>query len=183
MWFLWAAFANDSVKAIVTAILLRRRLPGRAIRFDHLQDFWIYLAAAVVVAPALSGVAGAASWVALGRKFWPTWRDWFLGDALANLVITPLLLCLALDWRKFIKARPMRYLEGFVLFAGMFFAIQFAYQRGLNNPGVLDLSDYIPIPALGSRPFRTSGCVRFSGDNEPAFDNGGCREPPGIRTR
>jgi PAS domain S-box-containing protein len=86
--------------------------------------------------------------VALGRKFWPTWRDWFLGDALANLVITPLLLCLALDWRKFIKARPMRYLEGFVLFAGMFFAIQFAYQRGLNNPGVLDLSDYIPMGFL-----------------------------------
>jgi len=69
--------------------------------------------------------------------------NWFFGDALANLVITPLLLCLALDWREFIKARPMRYLEGFILFGGMFFTIHFAYQRGLNNPGVLDLNDYI----------------------------------------
>jgi len=89
MWFLLTAFLNDSLKALVAAALLRRVLPKRGIRFDSLHEFWIYLGAAVVAAPALSGFAGAASWVALGREFWPTWRNWFLGDALANIVLTP----------------------------------------------------------------------------------------------
>ncbi len=62
-WFLFAAFANDSLKALVAAALIRRALPGRSIRFDSLHDFWSYLLAAAVVAPALSGIGGAASWV------------------------------------------------------------------------------------------------------------------------
>jgi PAS domain S-box-containing protein len=142
MWFLLAAFANDSLKALLAATLLRRLLPRRGIRFDRLRDFWIYLAAAVVVAPALSGVVGAASWRARGGEFWPAWRDWFFGDAIANLVLTPLLLCLVLDWRKFIKARPVRYLEGFATFSGLFLAVQ------LNDPSALDLHDYIPVALL-----------------------------------
>ena len=148
MWFLLAAFLNDSLKALVAAALLRRVLPERGIRFDCLHDFWIYLAAAVVAAPALSGVAGAASWVALGREFWPTWRNWFLGDALANIVLTPLLLCLATDWRKLTAASPLRYLEGLAVFSGLVLAVQLAYQRGLNNPRMLDLYDYIPVAFL-----------------------------------
>src|SRR5215471_4011942 len=55
VWFLVAAFANDSLKAVVAATLLRWLLPARGIRFDRLRDFWIYLAAAVVAVPALSG--------------------------------------------------------------------------------------------------------------------------------
>ena len=43
IWFLLAAFANDSLKAFVAAALLRRALPGRGIRFDSLHEFWIYL--------------------------------------------------------------------------------------------------------------------------------------------
>ena len=148
MWFLLAAFLNDSLKALVAAALLRRVLPKRGIQFDCLRDFWIYLAAAVVAAPALSGVAGAASWVALGREFWPTWRNWFLGDALANIVLTPLLLCLITDWRKLTSARPLRHLEALAVFSGLILAVQLAYQRGLNNPRMLDLYDYIPVAFL-----------------------------------
>jgi PAS domain S-box-containing protein len=147
-WFLLVAFANDSLNALVAALLLRRMLPGQRIRFDNLRDFWIYLAAAVVAAPALSGLAGAASWAALGREFGPAWRDWFLGDLLANLVLTPLLLCLADDWKRAIRARPARYLEGFVVFSGLILAVQFAYKWGLNDPSVRDLYNYIPLAFL-----------------------------------
>ena len=148
LWFLLAAFLNDSLKAVVAASLLRRVLPGRATRFDSLRDFWIYLATAVVAAPALSGIAGAASWVPLGRDFWPTWRDWFLGDALVNIVLTPLLLCLAADWRKLAAAKPRRHLEGLAVFAGLVIAIQSSYQQGLNKPHLLDLYDFIPVVFL-----------------------------------
>ena len=148
MWFLLAAFLNDSLKAVVAAALLRRVLPGRPFRFDCLHDFWVYLTAAVVAAPALSGVAGAASWVALGGEFWPTWRNWFSGDALANVVFTPLLLCLAADWRKLAAANPLRHLEGFALISGLVFVIELGYHRGLNNPNLIDLYDYIPVVLL-----------------------------------
>jgi PAS domain S-box-containing protein len=147
-WFLLVAFLNDSLKALVAAALLRRVLPGRDIRFDCLHDFWIYLAAAAVTAPALSGIAGAASWVALGREFWPTWRNWFLGDALANIVLTPLLLCLAFDWRKLIAARPLRHLEGLAVFSGLVFAVRLAYEHGSSDPGLIDLYNYIPVAFL-----------------------------------
>ncbi len=147
-WFLLAAFANDSLKALVAAALIRRALPGRAIRFDSLHDFWSYLLAAAVVAPALSGIGGAASWVALGREFWPTWRNWFLGDALANIVLTPLLLCLARDWRKFAVAKPGRYLEGFAMFGGLVFALQLAHRQELENSALIDFYHYIPASFL-----------------------------------
>jgi PAS domain S-box-containing protein len=144
MWFLLAAFANDSLKALVAAGLVRKALPGRGIRFDYLHDFWIYLAATAVLAPALSGVAGAASWVALGREFWPSWRNWFLGDALANIAFTPLLLCLAGDWRKLMAAKPWRYMEGLAIFSGLAFSLQAAHRPGLDNPSLADLYRYIP---------------------------------------
>jgi PAS domain S-box-containing protein len=147
-WFLLAAFANDSLKALLAAALLRRALPGPRIRFDSLREFWIYLACAAAAAPSLSGVAGAASWAPLGHAFWPTWRNWFLGDALANVVLTPLLLCLAADWRRLAQARPLRYLEGAAIFSGLVFAVELAYRRGLNDPSLIDLYDYIPVAFL-----------------------------------
>jgi PAS domain S-box-containing protein len=136
------------LKAVMAATLLRWSLRGRGIRFDRLHDFWIYLAVAVGVAPALSAVAGATAWVARGGEFWSSWRNWFLGDALANLVPTPLFLRLAIDGRKLIKARPLRYLEGFTVFAGLFLAIKFAYQLNLDDPTVLGLHVYIPVVFL-----------------------------------
>jgi integral membrane sensor domain MASE1 len=141
MWFLLAAFFNDSLKALVAAALLRRVLPKRGIRFDCLHEFWIYLAAAVVAAPALSGFAGAASWVALGREFWPTWRNWFLGDALANIVLTPLLLCLVTDWR--VTAAGPASPECLAVLSGLILAVQ-AYQRG-EQPENAGPYDYIPV--------------------------------------
>ena len=147
-WFLLAAFANDSLKAVLAAVLVRRALRDRGIRFDSLHDFWIYLLATAVFAPALSGIAGAASWVALGREFWPTWRNWFLGDALANIVLTPLLLCVALGWRKLAAVRPLRYFEGLAVFSGLVFAVQMAHQQGPQDPNLIDFYHYIPASFL-----------------------------------
>jgi PAS domain S-box-containing protein len=148
MWFLLSAFLNDSMKAVLAAAFLRRALPGRGVRFDNLGDFWTYLAAAAVAAPALSGLAGAVSWLALGHEFWPTWRNWFLGDALANIVLTPLLLCLATDWRKLTTANPLRYLEGLAVFSGLVVAVRLASNRALNGPSLGDLYYYIPVGLL-----------------------------------
>ena len=147
VWFLLLAFANDSLKGLAAAYLVRRTV-GRDLRFDTLRDLWKYCGAAVLLAPALSGAAGAAAWSALGHNFLPTWRQWFLGDAIANLVCTPLLLCLARDWRKLAAARGVRYVEGVVLFSVLPFAAWFAYQRGIGSAGLVDPFGYIPLPLL-----------------------------------
>src|SRR5207248_1471282 len=42
LWFLLVAFANDSLKALAAAYLIRRALPCRPIRFEALRHLWIY---------------------------------------------------------------------------------------------------------------------------------------------
>jgi signal transduction histidine kinase len=82
---------GDVLKALV-AVLLLRRFGGEHLRFDTLRTVGIYLACAVVAAPALSAFIGAAGRATLGADYWPAWMVWFLGDALANLLIAPALL-------------------------------------------------------------------------------------------
>jgi PAS domain S-box-containing protein len=147
-WVLSVAFVNDALKALLAACLLRQLLPTRGIRFDRLHDFWVFLAAVVVTPSALSAVAGAAMWRLAGRPFWPTWRSWFLGDALAYFVLTPLILCLAFEWRTMLKARPARYLEGLAVFAGLFIAMRFASQIASAEPGGMDIFNYVPVALL-----------------------------------
>ena len=151
-WFLFAAFANDSLKALLAAGLLRWTLGARALRFDRIHDFSVYLIATVLITPALSSLAGAASWAARGREFWPVWQNWFLGDALVNLVFTPLLLCLTADWRKLTRARPSRILEGLAIFSGLIFVVQIAYRGEPNGAGLIrpldDALDYAPVAFL-----------------------------------
>ncbi len=147
-WVLLTAFANDWLKALLAVFLLRRLLPARGVRFDRLHDFWIFLGAVVVIPSALSAVAGAAMWAAAGRLFWPTWRSWFLGDALAYLVLTPLLLCLAFDWRALLKTTVPRFLEAVAVFAVLVLAMRFGAQLGSADPGSVDLRTYIPVAIL-----------------------------------
>jgi PAS domain S-box-containing protein len=168
MWFLLATFLSDSLKAALSATLLQTFFRGRKVRFETLRDFWIYLGAVVVFSPALSATAGAASWVARGQEFWPSWRDWFLGDALANLVLTPLLLYLLPNWRNFIRAKPLRFFEGFAVFSGFFGAIVFAQWRDLTYHTGFDFHDYVPVVFLllaGVRfgPAGASACLAAFG--------------------
>jgi PAS domain S-box-containing protein len=148
MWFLLLAFANDSLKGVAAAYLTRRAIPGASIRFEALRDLWRYWLIAVLLVPALSGVAGAAAWGALGRAFWPVWRQWFLGDALANLVLTPLLLYIAQNIRTLTAVRLSRLVEGLVLFSLLPAAAHYSFRHGLADAGPIDFFSYIPVPFL-----------------------------------
>jgi PAS domain S-box-containing protein len=148
LWFLLVAFANDSLKGLVAASLLRGAVRGRELRFDVLADLWKYLLAAVVIAPAASGLLGAAAWSFLGRDFSTAWRQWALGDAIANLVCTPLLLYAAQDWREFLQAKMPRLIEGLVLFSALPFAAWFAFKSGIGTGGFVDPFGNIPLLLL-----------------------------------
>jgi PAS domain S-box-containing protein len=147
LWFLLATYANDTVKALLAAVLLRLALKNPR-RLNGVQDLSQFVAAAVFFAPGLSALAGAATRAGLGSPFWPSWRQWFLGDALANLVLTPAILSwfFAGDWWRRVGMR--RLAEGAVLALGLVGAGWLAFDGHLQTPYDLLVLFYAPVPFL-----------------------------------
>src|SRR3954463_4131897 len=84
-WFLWANWINDIAKALLAAYLLQR-VSGSSLLFKRVKQYAMYLCIAVILAPLLSAFFGALVRLTLGHAFWPALGQWYLGDALANLV-------------------------------------------------------------------------------------------------
>jgi len=147
-WFLAAAFLNDSLKALLCASILRRTLRNPT-RFDRLRDFGIFVGVAVVGVPLLSGVAGAAACPAIGRPFWPSWQAWFLGDAMANLLLTPAILYWFFGHRERRKSeRVGRATEAALLAAGLAAVGLAAFSGRLPGPYDSLAVLYAPLPFL-----------------------------------
>lgn len=140
VWFLWLTWINDIVKGLLTAHLLQFAI-GNPIRLNTVRRYATYLGIAVVLAPMLSGFFGALLRnLALGHAFWPAFGQWSLGDALANLVVTPtLLLWLSREYR---GLRP-RLFEAIVWGIGFAFCLCSAV---LFDESVLAI--YAPFPFL-----------------------------------
>jgi len=145
IWFLIAVFLNDSFKGLLAASLLRRRSADRP-WFHSVRGFTTYLLVAVAMTPALSGVAGAATRMALGGEFWSTWRQWFFGDALANLSLTPALCCLFLDSRTVVRAPKARRIEVLLIALGLVAGTYVAFKYGLTDLRYPLWLLYLPIP-------------------------------------
>ena len=92
VWFVFATTVNDILKAVCAAYLLRR-LPNGSKHPSTLPQLAIYFGVAVFAMPVLSAFGGAATRYFIGDRFWVSWYRWFLGDALANVVLTPAILC------------------------------------------------------------------------------------------
>jgi PAS domain S-box-containing protein len=88
LWLLPVNWLNDSLKILLAAGLVGRFAP-HPLRFTTLRAMGVYLTCAVLVAPALSAFVGAAGLITLGAHYWQAWWTWFLGDALAALILTP----------------------------------------------------------------------------------------------
>jgi two-component system sensor histidine kinase UhpB len=141
-WFLLATVANDLIKAGMAGYLLRRFSPT-AIRLSNLRTFAVYSGIAVFLLPALSAFGGAAARQALGFAFWPAWNQWFIGDALANLVLTPALLCWC--WGRQREQHPDP-LEIVLWLIG--FAVSLHYSFSLIHSNYAPVAFYAPVPSL-----------------------------------
>ena len=141
-WFVLATSLNDMLKGILAAYLLLHVRRG-SFRLDTLRKFGLYLLIAVFLTPALSAFAGAAARGALGFAFWPAWNQWFIGDALANLVLTPTLLySLSVRFRT-IRTRILEILLWAISFSiSLFCVVWFA------NSMYAPIALYAPIPFL-----------------------------------
>ncbi len=149
LWFLWATFAIDSGKALFTATALKHFIRN-PMRFETVRDFGVYCLFAVLLAPALSAFAGAAARLPLGQElYWSGWEQWLLGDALANLIITPAIFYWVVGARENTSIGPeTRWLEGALLIAGLILTSYIAFQSEGGGTAFAGSRLYAPVPFL-----------------------------------
>jgi len=78
-------------RAIIAAVGVRRF--ARSGRFESMREMVAYLLVAVLVAPAVAALGGAAvvSWLDRSPGFWLIWQEWWLLNAITGLIVLPLL--------------------------------------------------------------------------------------------
>jgi PAS domain S-box-containing protein len=142
LWFVFATSANDLIKATFAAYLLRR-LPNGSSHPSTMPQLGTFLGVGVFVVPILSAFAGAATRHLLGYGFWVSWYQWFLGDALTNVVLTPALLY----WssKRFRALRP-RTAELGLWIAG--FALSLMLALTLAHSAYSPIAVCVPVPFL-----------------------------------
>ena len=109
----------------------------------------MFFAFAVTLVPALGAFAGAAARSELGDHYWTAWDQWFMGDALAQLVITPAIFY----WVFGASARwprldPKRLIEGCLLTLGLVLTGYVAADTADGPVPFLQTRFYAPIPFL-----------------------------------
>jgi PAS domain S-box-containing protein len=145
LWFLLACVVNDSLKALLAAWLLRG-VSRPPVWLESLRGFIRYFLVAVTLSPALSAAAGAMSRVYFGDKFWTAWSNWFLGDALASLMLTPLFVSLVTDRPRSAQLGVKDYVGALVIVGGLTAGAYLAFNGGLGNQSPFLL--YLPVPFL-----------------------------------
>jgi diguanylate cyclase (GGDEF)-like protein len=97
----WAAscFAIINIASVSLAAFFIRRISGQNFNFKNLKNGAYFLFFAPFLAASLAGLSGATVYVLMGRtdtSYISLWQLWWFGDALAMLVLTPLIVVL---WR------------------------------------------------------------------------------------
>jgi PAS domain S-box-containing protein len=148
VWFLLATYINDSLKAYLSAMLLRFFLKNPT-RFDTLRDFLIFIVVAALLCPAISAFEGAGGRYLLGYPFWPSWQQWFLGDALASVILTPLILYWIIGTGELWRRQTLRNaLETFLAFTGLAVSAFLAFKTRSLTAYVSPVLLYAPVPFL-----------------------------------
>ena len=148
LWFLFGTFALDSAKGVVTALALRHFLP-EPLRLSKVRDYAAYCLIAVALVPSAAAFAGAGMRSLLGHDYWQSWQQWFLGDALTNLVITPVILYgLPGAAKSFVNERRSQWLEGLIVVLGLALTSYFAFETEPIASGFADPRFFAPIPFM-----------------------------------
>jgi signal transduction histidine kinase len=147
-WFLLATYVIDSAKGLATATLLRRSLRN-PVRLETVQDFVVYCLYAVLLIPALAAFAGAGVRYHLDHHYWLAWEQWFMGNALAQIVITPAVLYWVFGASRILRPPSWRRaLEAVLLAVGLVGAGYLSLNSDSNRLGFLETRFYAPVPFL-----------------------------------
>lgn len=146
-------FITNCSEALLAATLVNcwSDVPGR---FNSLRRVTVFLGAAVVVAPALTGFADAAAvhWLR-GEEYWSVFRLRLYSNALSALTIVPSVIKVVRPGPRWLRESSTRRRIEATLLAGAIFAISlavFSSQRinGSGLPGVPYTSLPFLVPAL-----------------------------------
>jgi PAS domain S-box-containing protein len=146
-WFLVAGLINDCAKAVGSALLLRRFIAD-PIRLNSMRDlgfFWVF---AVVLVPVLSALGGAAARSALGHPYWPSFEQWFLGNATASLILTPILFYWVLRPPNPANFRMPRVLEAAAVAVGLLVTLAVAFEADSQQRAFVETRFYAPVPFM-----------------------------------
>jgi signal transduction histidine kinase len=148
-WVLFADVANVT-RALMAAALLRWLFGGPP-RLDSLRALSLFVMTAVIAAPAIAAVLGAANMVVHGGSttFWRPWTAWFVSTALTGLTFLPAFIVVfrnATAWRR-VRVSRARLVEALLLTValGVTCAIAFLGGPELRQRALLL---YAPLPAL-----------------------------------
>ena len=147
MGMLVSTAANDYVKAVIGAALLRRFMLD-PIRFMSVRDFGVYCLIAVLAIPAVSAFAGAYTRAHWGADYWTSWEQWFLGDALAQLIVTPFIFYWVLRPSDQRNLSTVQWVEALLLLAGLIVTLTLAFQPASSGLGFSDSRLYAPVAFL-----------------------------------
>lgn len=137
---------NDYCKAILGATLLSRFMDDPT-RFRSLRDLGVYCLIAVIFIPALSAFAGALS-RGLGPEYWGHWQNWFLGNALTHLIITPCLFYWVIRSPGKPALSAAQWFEALALLAGLIVSLTVAFHPASNHIGFPDSRLFAPVAIL-----------------------------------
>jgi two-component system, LuxR family, sensor kinase FixL len=148
LWLLLVTYGIDSAKGLVAAVALRHFIKDPT-RLQTIREFAAFCLFAVLLVPAGSALAGAAALHALGRDYWLAWEQWFLGDALAQLVVTPAILYFLFGASWNLPTLPAkRMVEGVLLTAGLVVAEYLAFNLDAGAASFTESRFYAPVPFL-----------------------------------
>jgi PAS domain S-box-containing protein len=102
----------------------------------------------VLALPAASAFAGAASRGGVGHEYWASWEQWFLGDAMTQLIVTPFLFYWVLRPASQRKLSSMQWLEALLLAMGLLVSLTLAFEPAANQLGFADSRLYAPVAFL-----------------------------------
>lgn len=145
--FLLAVFSVDCAKAVIAALLLRRFLTD-PIRFKTVRDLGVYALVAVLCLPAISAFAGAAARQSLGHEYWQSWEQWFYGNALAGLIVTPVLFYWVLRPPRLRQMTRGRRIEALSLAVGLLLTTSLAFEAESGEVSFSDTRFYAPVAFL-----------------------------------
>ena len=143
-------FVSNVTEALLGAVLLCRFV-GPANIFKTIRGTVIFLSAAVVLAPLATSFVDVASviFTGWGEHFWFLWTKRLFSNALAELILVPMIVTFWTDAASWIKTCTLaRYLEasalGLCLLVASYLAFAFESTNSHGSPALI----YIPLSLL-----------------------------------
>ncbi len=142
-------FVANCSEVLVAAIALRHVLSAR-LTFGNLREALLFVAFAVLAGPFVSAcVSSLDALLFTDVAYLHAWRVWFMGDALAHLTLTPLLLVWVLPGKKLLRAITFwRCVEAAGLAIGLVAVGFYAFGGEIGASGDIPVLVYTPLPLL-----------------------------------